>query len=156
MKKGEWRTYTQMNLILFWDISFKDIKKKNGSNYEPNSLTSFHRSFGRYLRLKKVPFGILFDKEFLTSRSTLAARRKELRSYGKGQKANASKCITSSDEDKFFTSGQMGRQSPEALIRTIWYFLTLHMGMQGRDEHCKLRYGDFALKTDEDGTYRVC
>ena len=58
---------------------FKDIKKENGSSYEPDYLTSFHRSFGRYLCLKKVPFDILFDKEFVTSRSTLAARRKELR-----------------------------------------------------------------------------
>ena len=55
----------------------------------------------------------------------------------------------------FFTNRQMGRHSPEALIRTIWYFLTLHMGMHGKDKNCKLRYGDLALKTDEDGTYRV-
>ena len=54
---------------------FKDIKKKYGSNYEPDSLTSFLKSFRRYLRLKKVPFDILFDKEFVNSCSTLAARR---------------------------------------------------------------------------------
>ena len=38
---------------------------------------------------------------------------------------------------------------PEALIMTEWYFLTMHMGKGGRDDHCKLRYGDLALVHDE-------
>ena len=43
--------------------------------------------------------------------------------------------------------------SPEALIRTVWYFLTMHLGMRGRDEDWKPRYGDLSLKVDENGEY---
>ena len=107
--------------------------KKDGQEYEPDSLTSFQRSINRYLHQKSATFNIIEDREFETSRAALAAKRKLLRSMGKGQKPNASQSISSVDEDKLFESGQLGDHSPESLIRTVWYFLTMHMGMRGRD-----------------------
>ena len=57
------------------------------------------------------------------------------------------------EENVLFEDGQLGDHSPEALIRTVWYFLTLHFGMRGRDEHHKLRYGDLKLLQDSNGEY---
>jgi len=132
---------------------FKDVKKQDGQEYEPDSLTSFQRSFNRYLSQKGATFNIIVDRAFAMSRETLAAKRKQLRSMGKGQKPNASKPITSEEQHRLFNSGQFGDHDPEALIRTVWYFFTLHMGMRGRDEHWKLRLGDMVLKQDENGEY---
>ena len=132
---------------------FKDVKKQDGLEYEPDSLTSFQRSFNRYLSQKGATFNITVDRAFAMSRETLAAKRKQLRSMGKGQKPNASKPITSEEEHRLFNSGQFGDHDPEALICTVWYFFTLHMGMRGRDEHWKLRLGDMVLKQDENGEY---
>ena len=33
----------------------------------------------------------------------------------------------------------------------MWYFLTLHFGLRGRDEHYTMQIEDFALKVDEEG-----
>ena len=132
---------------------FKDITKKDGQPYEPDSLTSFHRSFNRYLSHKGTKLDLISDRAFAQSRATLAARRKQLRTIGKGHKPNASKSISMLEENKLFESGQFGDHNPEALIRTVWYFFTLHMGMRGRDEHSKLKMGDIALKQDENGEY---
>ena len=52
-----------------------------------------------------------------------------------------------------FETGQLGDHSPEALIRTVWYFLTMHMGMRGRDELTKLKFGDFQHIIDVNGEY---
>ena len=71
------------------------------------------------------------------SRATLEARRKQLRSMGKGQKPNASSSLSDGDEEQLFVTNQ------------------LQFGMRGRDEHHKLRYGDLQLKTDENGTEYV-
>ena len=38
------------------------------------------------------------------------------------------------------TSSLKQAHNPEALIPTMWCFLTMHMGMRGRDEDWKLRY----------------
>ena len=57
------------------------------------------------------------------------------------------------DEDQLFEAGQFGDHDPMALLRTLWYFFTLHFGLRGRDEHRKLCFGDIALFTDsEDGS----
>ena len=62
---------------------FKDITKKDGQPYEPDSLTSFHRSFNRYLSHKGTKLDLISDRAFAQSRATLAARRKQLRTIGK-------------------------------------------------------------------------
>ena len=66
---------------------------------------------------------------------------------GKGQKPNAA------EERELFETGELGDHSPEALIRTVWFFLTMHLGMRGRDEHTKLKFGDFQHTIDENGEY---
>ena len=66
------------------------------------------------------------------SQETLAAKRKQLRSMGKGQKPNASKPITSEEEQRLFDSGQFGDHDPEALIRTVWYFFYPAYGNEGK------------------------
>ena len=56
---------------------FKDVRKQNGSEYEPDSLSSFQRSIQRRLKELKVSFNILKDEEFCRSREVLAAKRKK-------------------------------------------------------------------------------
>ncbi len=55
------------------------------------------------------------------------------------------------DIDSMWTSGSLGDSSPEVLLNTVWFLLTMHMGMRGRDEHYKLTYGDFCIHSTPDG-----
>ena len=66
------------------------IRKANGEQYEPDTLTSYHRGIDRYLGDRKYPFSLVVDKEFATSRAVLASKRKELKQKGKGNRPNAS------------------------------------------------------------------
>ena len=89
------------------------------------------------------------DKEFEKSRQVLAAKRKNLvQKAGKGNRPNATHSITDEEEDKLFQSGQFGSSSPEALQRTMWWFLSLHNGFGARDESRKLCWGDVELQQD--------
>ena len=74
--------------------ALKDIRKENGEEYEPSSLTSFQRSFQRYFSEKKLPFNIFEDEEFSRSRQVLAAKRKSLVQSGFGNKPNATRELT--------------------------------------------------------------
>ena len=49
------------------------IRKANREQYEPHTLTSYHRGIDRYLRDRKYPFSLVVDKEFATSRAVLAS-----------------------------------------------------------------------------------
>ena len=44
---------------------------------------------------------------------------------------------------------ERGVPTPEVLQNTVWYLLTLHMGMRGRDEHYKLKFGDFLIHSTD-------
>jgi len=112
---------------------FKDVRKINGDEYEPDTLSGFQRSIQRFLSDGRSPFNILVQKEFEMSRKVLAAKLKSLvQKAGKGNRSNATRSLTDKEEDKLFKSGQFGVSSPEALQRVMWWFLSLHFGLQGQ------------------------
>ena len=45
----------------------------------------------------------------------------------------------------------LGDHTPLNLQLTIWFLICLHMGMRGRDEHHKYRYGDFRICATVEG-----
>ena len=53
------------------------------------------------------------------SRATVAARWKQLRLMGKGQKSNASSSLSDGDEEQLFVKNQLGDSDPKTLIRTV-------------------------------------
>lgn len=73
-------------------------KKPNGEQYEPNSLSVWHRGLARYLESKDYPADISKDKEFSSSRKVIAAKRKDLKQMGLGNLPNRSEQITEEDE----------------------------------------------------------
>ena len=112
--------------FLLWNI-FLNVRKKNGEEYEPATVSSFQRSIQRYLSEKKYPFNILKDNEFEKSRKVLAAKRKSLvHEHGKGNKPQAAQAIDEDEEDTLFEAGEFGDSNPVALQRTMWWFLSLH------------------------------
>ena len=117
---------------------FKDVKKENGEEYEPSSLTSFQRSFQRYFTEKKLPFNIFEDEEYSCCRQVLAAKRKSLVQSGRGNKPNAARELTEEEQNKLFETGQFGDHDPLVLERTLWWFLSLHLvfGPEMNRENC--------------------
>ena len=127
------------------------LSKPDGSNYEPDTLTSFHRSVERYLKDKGYGYSIVSDKEFNMSKEVLQTKRKQLSSLGLGNRPNKSDVITPSDEEILWTSGQLGMHSPLALFNTVWYFNTKLFGFRGGHESRQMKWGDITLHTDTDG-----
>ena len=96
---------------------FMDTKKKDGSQYEPVSLTSLQRSLQRYLNDKGSTINLFKDEGFKTSREVLSARKKELVvQNAKGNRPQAARELTAEEEDEVF---RLGESSPEALQRTV-------------------------------------
>ena len=131
---------------------FMNIRKKNGQEYEPDSISGFQRSIQRYLSEKGSSVNILKDKDFEKSRKVLAAKRKSLiHEHGKGNKPQAATALEDEEEDALFEIGEFGDSNPVSLQRTVWWLLSLHFGFRARDESRKLRWGDVQLQQDKDG-----
>ena len=125
------------------------IRKADGSEYEPDTLTSYHRSIDRFLKEKKYLYSLVNDKEFETSRAVLESKRKELKQKGKGCKPNAAEPLTISEENKLKEEGCIGIHSPKALLNKMWLQNTMLFGIRGGTENHKLRWSDIELRSDE-------
>ena len=124
-------------------------KKKDNSEYEPDTMSSFSRSIQRFLDDNNAKVNILKDEEFKVSREVLKSKRRELRKQGKGNKPNATVALTNEDVERIFEENQFGVHEPEVLARTMWFLLTLHFGHRARQEARQIKFGDIALKKDE-------
>ena len=105
----------------------------------------------RYLKSKLYPKSISRDKEFMNSRKVLEGKARKLREQGKGKRPNRSKSLTKEEEEILWENGQLGGKSPRSLINTMWWLMTQHFGLRGRQEHHQMKVEDFLLERDDDG-----
>ncbi|XP_067030881.1 uncharacterized protein KIAA1958-like [Acropora muricata] len=131
---------------------FMDVKKKDGGDYEPASLSSCQKSIRRYLKDKNSSFNLFQDMKFAKSREVLLSKKREvIEKHAEGNRPQAVGSVTSSEQDLLFHTKQFGDHDPEVLQRTVWWVLSLHFGFRARDESRKLRWGAMVLENDPHG-----
>ena len=87
---------------------FMDVKKKDGGDYEPASLSSFQKSIQRCLKDKNSSFNLFQDMEFAKSRKVLLAKKRELvEKHDKGNRPQVVGSNTPSEEDLLFHSSSV-------------------------------------------------
>ena len=74
--------------------NFFQIRKQNGDEYKPDTLTSMLRSFDRVLREQGKQYNLLSDRQFTKVREALSSKCKQLCRVGKGQKPNKALGLT--------------------------------------------------------------
>ena len=131
---------------------FVTVRRKDGSLYEPDTLSSFQRSIDRHLTkdLHKT-YSIIRDTQFAPSREKLKASRKFLKGKGKGNKLNAAEAVDIAEVEQLWQQGALGTSNPVTLQQTVWWLISTQMGTRGRDEHHKFKFGDFQFRKTSDG-----
>ena len=130
-------------LLAFW---LMDLKSVDGSDYEVGTLTSYLSSIKAYLK------GLGHDVEKLDiTKQVTTAKKKELKSLGKGNFPNRASRLSSEEEDRLWDTGAFGSENPESLLHGLWYLFTKGFGFRGRHEARQLRVGDVEQKCDSEG-----
>ena len=131
---------------------YAELRKENGDDYEPDPLKVMQAAMERYLKSKSYAKSIIRDREFINSRKVLEGKARKLREQGKGKRPNRSKRLTKEEEEVLRQNGQLGSGTPRALINTMWWLITQHFGLRGRQEHHQMKVEDFTVQRDDDGT----
>ena len=131
------------------------MRKKDGSDYEPDSLRVMIASLDRHLKETGSSISIAKDREFVNSRKVLEGKARFLREQGYGKRPHASKALTTEDEELLWSKGLLGNQSPKSLIATMWFFFTQHFGLRGCQEHHDMFVEDFSFRKDDNGVEYV-
>ena len=130
---------------------YTELKKKDGSDYEPESLGVMQASLDRYLKNKGYKVSIIRGREFAKSNKILKGKAITLRHEGMGTRPNATDALTWEEEEMLWKEGRLGRHTPEVLLNTTWYLVTQHFGLRGRQENYDLRVEHFKFAKDENG-----
>ena len=127
---------------------FMKVKTRNGSLYEPDSLTSIRNSLQRVLFDRGSKINLREGKNFEKSRQVLSSRRKQLTKLGKGNKPNATRPLSDEEVDKLYSCNYFGSATPTSLQRTVWWNITKHFGHRARDESRQIKFGDIKIEKD--------
>ena len=149
--KVQLEDYSPLELDVVLCQFYGEIRKKDGNNYEPDSLRVMQAGLHRYLVEKKYPKSIMDDVVFDKSIKTLEGKARLLRQNGMGKRPNASQAITRDEEDELWRCGKLGISNPVSLLHTIWFLNIQHFGQRGQQEHASVTIENFQRKTDESG-----
>ena len=127
---------------------YAELRKENGDDYKPDCLKVMQASLERYLKSKAYPKSIIRDREFLISRKVLDGKARKLREQDKGNRTNRSRSLTKEEEEVLWQNGQLGEDTPRALLNTMWRLVTQHFGLRGQQEHHQMK--DFTLQRDDE------
>ena len=106
----------------------------------------------RYLKENGCTFSILKDSEFKGYCDVLEGKAKYLRKELKmGRTPNAADSLSPQIEKDLWDSGKLGMTNARSLTATVWYLLTQHLGLRGRQEHHEMCVEDFTIKCDDSG-----
>ena len=103
---------------------YATVRKKDGEDYEPDSLRVMVTAIDRYLTEKEYKHSIIRDKEFKSSEQVLEGKARLLRQQGKGKRANKSRSLTTTEENELWEKKKLGKGSPQVLVQTVWWLLT--------------------------------
>ena len=92
---------------------FAEIRKSDGSDYEPDSLRVMLAALDRHLKENDSKISIAKDREFVKCRQVLEGKARALREKGHGKRPNATKALTVQDEEQLWKNRVLGEQNPK-------------------------------------------
>lgn len=130
---------------------YAEVKKKDGTDYEPDSLRIMQCAIDRYLKENGYIFSISRAREFRDSQEVLNAKALDLRRQGKGKRPNKAQPLAPEEESSLWDKGQLGHHDGRALTNVNFKHLTEHFGLRGRQEHYDSYVEDFTIRPQQNG-----
>ena len=74
-----------------------------------------------------------------------SSKQRDLKRKGKGNKPNASAALSEEDIQVLYEKDLLGNFTAEALLNTVWFNNTIHVGLRGCKKHREMCWGDVKL-----------
>ena len=128
--------------LSFWLSKFVyEIRKKDKSEYPPNSLYLLCTGLQRYLRETGAPELKIFEiSHFKLFQDSLDAEMKRLTAKGLGCEIKQAEPITEDEEQLMWTKGVLGDTDPKTLLNTLFFLIGKFFALRSGEEHRSLTF----------------
>ena len=117
-----------------------EVRKKDGTEFPPNTLHHICCGILRYLRISGITVDIFKDKEFIKFQNVLDSEMKRLQALGLGTKQRKAEVVNCEDEEAMWEKRILGGGNPQSLLNTMVYMIGLYFALRGGKEHRQLRH----------------
>ena len=123
--------------------------KGNGKVHSKSSLISFHGAIQCHVNDLNRGINILSGTAFTKANLVLSAFMKQMTKDRQSQEVQHKETICHQDQAKlnsYFVAGF--ETNPIALVEMVWYSITKHFCLRGRESKCNLSLEDFEIATN--------
>ncbi|XP_046376588.1 uncharacterized protein LOC124149198 isoform X2 [Haliotis rufescens] len=121
---------------------YSSLRKSNGEEFGSMSLRNVQSHLERYLKDANYPFSITKDDQFQNSRKILREKIAEAKARAKPRNCTR---VTGKDISIMFQTGELGTDSPESLLNSMWFMNNMFLHIKQNFDHYNLRWGDVRL-----------
>ncbi|XP_070573869.1 uncharacterized protein KIAA1958-like [Ptychodera flava] len=113
---------------------YASLCTRSGEDYAKSSLVGIRAAINRHLTSVPYnrPINILRDREFNSSNHVFVGLIKKLKREGKDTSTHKS-AIQRGDLAKLMESGVLSMDTPQALLRKVWFDIMVHFCRRGRE-----------------------
>ena len=149
----EIENYEPAELKTLFEHFYAEVKNKQGEDYEPESLKVMIASLDRHFKNKGYSLSIVYvhDRKFSSSKQLLEGKAKQLCLAGRVKRPT--KLDKYQSRKKKFSERVEKWEviTPKSLFQTMWWLLTQHIRLCGRQERHGMRLEDFRIMNGDDG-----
>ena len=127
-----------------------EARKRDGSEYTPNTLHHITAGIMRHIRWNGQPSIDFFKgSEFSEFRASLDSEMKRLQGLGIGTTKKQAEIISEAEEEILWEKGLLGDGTPKSLLNTIIFYNGLYFALRSGKEHRQLRFSSYQIKVIE-------
>ena len=130
-------------------VCINELRKCNGEEYTPRTLSQFIAGIQRYINSKKsVPIRLADPSNPIWKplHRVLDSRYRDLHAKGVGTSRRQAEVVSEDEEELLWSSGQFSSDSPEGLLKAVFYYNGLNFVLRGGQEHRELKVSQFNFR----------
>lgn len=133
------------------------LRSKKGELYKKSSYLAARAAIHRRVRELERPFNVFSSQEFSRSHGVLNATLKKKKAEGDEPLVQHKDAITEEDRTRLevYFDDVLTSNDPVKLTQYIWYHMTLHFGLRGREVQARMKKTDIEFRADETGEFVV-
>lgn len=152
LKPEEFENLSKSDLAVVLREFYATVRTADSQHYSMSSYVCMRAGINRYINDPpyRRNFNIMRDSEFNSANNVFLATLKKLKKEGKDA-TESHPAISPVDMQKLKKSKVLNTNTPDGLIRTVWFNIQIHFARRGRKGQRELPANAFKILTDPQG-----